>query len=405
MLLKLHIKIQQTLFILVVANLLMNEVSAEQSTIPDSQIHGFIAQGLINVNGSNFVNDDGELSAELTEVGLNGSYQLNSHFRLAGQLVYLNGGNRYGDGFRVDYVFLDWSLHQTEHWQVNLYLGRFKNSHWLYSGTRDVPFIRPSIILPQSVYFDGGRDIDIGAYGGALKISHNSDSMGDFDFNMSSSTINISKEQTKNFLSKQAFGEMSNSYDFQVSLYWQPALSSWRFGLILLDKEFTYEADEQGERFFDSYMTKQRVMANMSFEGESWEFSGVVFRDQNVIDGFYSPSSYKDRVAEGFFIQSRYRINQALTLLARYDRFYADRNDKDGQDLEQKTGGLFPSYFNYQHDRTLGLSYDISDKTRLQFEYHYVEGTARLTPRLLPDFAINNNEHWNLWAIELMYWF
>ena len=47
------------------------------------QLHGFISQGLIDVSGSNFVNDDGSLSAELTELGLNGSYQLNSSLMVA----------------------------------------------------------------------------------------------------------------------------------------------------------------------------------------------------------------------------------------------------------------------------------------------------------------------------------
>jgi len=54
------------------------------------QLHGFISQGVIDVEGSNFVNDDESLSAELTELGLNGSYQLNSTLRLTGQVVYFD---------------------------------------------------------------------------------------------------------------------------------------------------------------------------------------------------------------------------------------------------------------------------------------------------------------------------
>ena len=102
----------------------------------DFQLHGFISQGIIDVNGSDFVNDDGELSTELTEIGLNISYQLTNNFRLAGQVVYLDGGNRYAQGARVDYALLDWSAFTDEHWQANIYLGRFKNNHWLYSSSR-----------------------------------------------------------------------------------------------------------------------------------------------------------------------------------------------------------------------------------------------------------------------------
>jgi len=172
MLLELKVKIVNTpmkkLFLsalVVISYLLAINVEATEQ---DFQFHGFIAQGVIDVEGSNFVNDDGALSPKLTEVGLNGSYQLSDNLRLAGQVAYLNGGNRYEEAVRVDYALLDWSFYDSLSWQANLYLGRFKNNHWLYSSSRDIPFARPSIILPQSVYFDGFRDISVGADGGGF---------------------------------------------------------------------------------------------------------------------------------------------------------------------------------------------------------------------------------------------
>ena len=42
---------------------------------------------------------------------------------------------------------------------------------------------------------------------------------------------------------------------------------------------------------------------------------------------------------------------------------------------------------------------------QVQFEYHYVKGTARLTPVLIPDPASNKKENWEVWAIQFMYWF
>jgi hypothetical protein len=405
MLFQLKIKLAKTYFLAVVFSLLINEASVAQTTNHDSCIHGFIAQGLINVDGSDFVNNDGDLSAELTEVGLNGSYQLNSLFRLTSQVVYLDGGNRYDEGFRVDYALLDWSLYQAETWEVNVYLGRFKNNHWLYSGKRDVPFTRPSIILPQSIYFDGFRDIAVGADGAVLKISHSSDLLGDFDFNVSSGTTPISKEQTQILYSEQALGKMSNSHDVQTSLYWQPANSSWRFGLALLDADFGYEAQEQGDRFFDTKMTFQRVMVNALFEGERWEFSSEVIQERFVFDGFYFPEFHHDKLGQGYYSQFRYKIDNSLILLARYERFYADKDNRKGDGLEEASGGLLPSYSGYQHDITLGVSYDLAEKFRLQFEYHNIEGIARLTPAVLPNLAINNSKRWDLWAIQLMYWF
>lgn len=371
----------------------------------DFQVHGFAAQGIIDVNGSNFVNDDEKISTELTEIGLNASYKLSPYLRLAGQVVYLDGGNRYDDGVRVDYALLDWSVYNSQNWQINLYLGRYKNYHWLYSSTRDIPFARPSIVLPQSVYFDGFRDISMGADGGAMKISYSSDSSGDFDFNLSSGSSSISKDQTKVILSEFALGDLKHTYDLQSSLYWQPALSSWRFGIALLDSEFKYESVSQGDMFVDGTIILQRAIANVLYEGESWEFSGEIVQERFMLEDFYFQGFHQDNLGLGGYVQTRYKVNPGVTLLARYERVYANKDDKNGQDLEENTGGLVPSYFGYQHDATLGLSYDFSDNLRLQFEYHYIQGTARLAPVVLPNPQVNDSENWQLWAMHLMYWF
>lgn len=391
------------LFVMVfIAALYSVTVKAAEQNV---QVHGFVAQGLIDVNGSDFVNDDGALSPKLTEFGLNGSYQLSANLRLAGQIVYLNGGNRYEEGVRVDYALLDWSAYDSSNWQVNIYLGRFKNNHWLYASSRDIPFARPSIILPQSVYFDGFRDISVGADGAALKISHSNDDYGDFDFNFSYGTSPISTKQAEIILSEYAQGIVKQDIDVQTSFYWQPAFSSWRFGTSYLEADFSYQTNDNGDLFFDGSFSFNFHTINALFEGEKWEFSGEVYQTKFATQGFYSPLYFKAPVGQGAYLQSLYKLTSELTLLARYERFYSDKNDKKGKKLEQETGGLVPAYFGYHRDTTIGLSYDFSSNLRLRLEYHWFQGAGRLTPVVLPNPVINNNENWQLWAVQLMYWF
>tara|TARA_B110001454_G_C12685833_1_gene420118 strand:- start:391 stop:1554 length:1164 start_codon:yes stop_codon:yes gene_type:complete len=381
--------------------LTVNAEAAEQ----DFQIHGFAAQGLINVNGSDFVNDDGSVSPKLTEIGLNGSYQLNTNFRLTGQIVYLNGGNRYEEGVRVDYALLDWSAYESANWQANIYLGRFKNNHWLYSSSRDIPFARPSIILPQSIYFDGFRDIAVGADGAALKISHSNDNFGNFDFNFSYGSNPISDKQARMVLSEFAQGTVKQDFEVQASFYWQPVFSPWRFGASYLDSDFSYQANDNADLFFDGSFSFQTYSINALFEGERWEFSSEIHQTIFTTEGFYHPLYLKAPVGERMYVQSRYKVSNKLTLLARYERFYNDRSDKKGKELETGSGGAIPAYFGYHRDTTLGLSYDFSSNVRLRFEYHWFQGTGRLTPVVLPNPTVNANETWQLWAMQLMYWF
>ena len=370
----------------------------------DLQLHGFLSQGLIDVNGSNFVNDKETLSAELTEVGFNASYRLSSDFRFAGQIVYLNGGNRYNDGVRIDYALIDWSAYSDENWLVNFYLGRFKNNHWLYSSTRDVPFARPSIILPKSTYFDGFRDLAVGGNGLAMRANYSSMSMGDFDFNLSYGQSDISKKQTKIILGKIASGNMKIDSDIQASVYWQPVLSQWRFGVAALDATFDYNSGDL-DPFIDATLVTQRVLINALYEGEFWEFSGEMVQDRLVLDGLYFPELHSDVFSQGYYIQSRYQLTPELKALMRIERFYRDKNDKNGSEFKKSTNGSVAKHFGFQHDITFGLSYDLAKNMRLQAEYHWVDGTARLTPVLLPNVSLNNEQHWQMWAIQLMYWF
>jgi hypothetical protein len=52
----------------------------------------------------------------------------------------------------------------------------------------------------------------------------------------------------------------------------------------------------------------------------------------------------------------------------------------------------------------VGLSYDIADNFRVNAEYHWMEGAARLNPIVLPNPQMNE-EHWKVWAVQMMYWF
>ncbi len=383
----------------------VGELSAEEKSFADKiNLHGFVAQGLIDVSGSNYVDDEEGISYKLTEIGLNASYQVSPNVRLAGQAVYLNGGNRYNEGVRIDHLLLEWALFNNEHWQTNLYLGRIKNYHWLYSSTRDVPMTRPTIILSQSVYFDGTRDMSVGGNGGAITTRYSSESIGDVDFNVSVGFSPISSKQTNLLMGSASTGKLTHEEDFQASIYWRPNLSPWKFGLATTIADFTYKRGKN-DVFQEGMLALERIYANAEYQGELWSFSAEVVQEKKVLNGFLFPGFISDTTGQGGFVQSRYRVSPNLQLLGRYEHYYADKNDKSGKILEVSSNGAVPRYFGYQNDLTIGINYDLSSNMQVQFEYHAIKGTARLTPVLIPDPATNKKENWDLWALQFMYWF
>ena len=368
------------------------------------QIHGFVAQGVIDANNSNFINTDESISLELTEVGINASYQLNDDFRIAGQAVYLNGGKRYHAGVRLDYLLLEWDAIHNETWRASFYVGRVKNNHWLYSSTRDIPFARPSIINPQVTYFDGFRDVAVGGDGAAIKLSYNDDAFGEIDFNFSRGKSAISDDQADIIHGKFALGKIDHDLDAQASIYWRPAYSQWQFGVSVNNSSFSYNQAET-DNFFDSDFVFEFYTANALYEGEFWQFSAELVQERQVSDGFYFPEYHRDEIGQGYYVQASYKVEKDLSVMLRHERFYVNKDDKNGSELEQNSGGLIPAYFGFHNDTMIGLSYDFSNNFRVNAEYHWMQGAARLSPVILPDPIANDSKNWQVWAIQLMYWF
>lgn len=367
------------------------------------KVNGFIAQGVIQADGSNFVEDNGDISFKLTEVGVNSSYRFNSIFRVAGQAVYLDGGNRYQQGARIDYLFLESQLYDSDQWSVKAQLGRNKNYHWLYSATRDVPHTRPSIILPQSLYFDVFRDVALGVDGLAL-VTQGNNSLGEWDINFSLGTSPISSEQRTNLLGSTAKGKLKHDSDKQFSVYWRPNLSGFQYGVSVIDADFRYIQGEN-DAFVNGKETSQRLMFNVMYQGSKHEVALEVMRERTIAEDVLFPGYYSDTFAEGGYVQWRYFSQQNLTWMARLDLYDRDREDRNGSLISILSQGVVPSYFGYMDQATLGLTWEFSKNIQIQAEIHRVKGAARLAPIFTPDIVLNRNEYWNIWAVQLMYWF
>ena len=365
--------------------------------------HGFVSQGVIQAGDSNFVNRDGEVSLALTEVGLNASWQLTDNLRLAGQGIYLNGGNRYVEGVRLDYLLLDWTLISNMDWQLNLLAGRFKNLHWLYSSTRDVPHTRPSIILPQSVYYDIFRDVALGSDGLGLTAGwHNA--WGEFDLNWSYGSSPISKGQMQKFLGPLATGKVEQDFTHQLSLFWRPSASQWQWGISLLDSDFRYLPADL-DPFTHGKSTSQRVMLNALYSSERWELASELMQERVVLRGFFGEQFADSYISQGGYVQWRYFYRPEITFLARLDLFDRDKNDRSGLALERRSGGLIPRRFGYMDDMTLGLSWRLQSHSTVRIEFHRLKGTGRLAPAVMPDTRTNASEWWHIWAVQWLYWF
>ncbi len=366
--------------------------------------HGYVSQGLAQSRDSNFITDNNEITGELTEIGLNGYYQLAENVSIAGQFNYLDGGNRFEQGARLDYLFVDWKIPElVGGWQAQIHAGRFKNRHWLYSVTRDVPQTRYTSVLPQSVYFDGFRDVALGSNGIQTSFTrYGKNNIWEVNWGYGHTSINDSQRDF--LLGDAAKGKIKQDFVHQASVFWQPSTMTWKIGASWLSSDFTYTPAREDNRLAGAANIR-RFMLSAQYFAENWQISSELIREIQDSKGLFAPDFTEKRRGEGGFIQLRYLFNHAFSGLIGYDTYINNASDPDGVGLEALSGGTIPAYFGYQDTVTLGFRYDIAPKWRLQGEYHWVDGATRVVSLLDRDVASHAQKEWEMWSLQLMYWF
>lgn len=144
---------------------------AEEGVLDTLQMHGFLSQALVITDDNNFFgpSSEGDGSLKYTEIGANASIRPHENVLLAAQILSRRAG---GDGEdaapSLDYGLIDYQMISNQQRTLGIQVGRFKNPFGFYNQTRDVAFTRPSILLPQSIYFDRTRSLGLSGDGLSL---------------------------------------------------------------------------------------------------------------------------------------------------------------------------------------------------------------------------------------------
>ena len=127
-----------------------NGAQAEFSLPESVQVHGFASLGYFNTTDNNFFGDTKQDSGDVDfwELGINGSWRALPNLQLSMQVVSRKAGEADDGDLRIDYGFLDYAFVSDVNKVLGVRLGRVINPLGLYNDTRDMPFTRPSILLP-----------------------------------------------------------------------------------------------------------------------------------------------------------------------------------------------------------------------------------------------------------------
>ncbi len=381
------------------ATLVPAVVVADGNLWDSLQLHGFASQAVIRTSDNNFFGESPKTSFDFTEVGINASLRPFSKLLLSGQALYRRAGDMYPNTLSVDYALADITALSLDQGRAGLRIGRIKNPLGLYNETRDMPFTRPSIFLPQVVYYERVRNLVLASDGVSVYADWFSD-FGDLSLTLVGGQPQIDGNVEWSFLGTDWPGHVEPNETFWAgSLWYNTAGERVKVGLSGATSSFKFDPNpgstlKAGTTAFDYWI------ASFQYNAEDWTFSteyvrepvqwedyGVFFPDQKV-------------TAEGYYFQGAYHIRPNVQLLLRYGEGFANRYDRDGTGSSAASGGFIPPFSRYSKIWTASLRWDINRHLMARAEYQRHDGTFFLSNRENPDFGDLVRE-WDVFALQL----
>lgn len=363
------------------------------------QIHGFLTQGYVNTTSNSFFGDSEDGSFDFRELGVNASYRFNPQLMASAQLLSRKAGDMYDGSLDVDYAQLDYTPYVSEQGRFGAILGRFKNPLGFYNDTRDVAATRPSIFLPQVIYWDRVRNMVLSNDGGMLH--------GDMHSGLHSVYLNL-------FTGKTPIDEnVENSYlppitdpDMDQDGYTKGGrlLYEWDGGVFRLAfsgarlkldgrmKQFPFPPPDgsvqTGTIDIDFWIASAQynrgpLSLTLEYMNEPLNFSGF--------SGFLDE---QDTTLDGYYLQGNYRLSSDWEVLLRYE---GANFDKDNTETSDANTNQFVRMW------TLGLLWEPIEKLMLRAEFSRVDGTIFLSN--LENDPLNTERNWNMFALLASYSF
>ncbi len=357
------------------------------------QIHGFASQSYIYTSGNNFFGHSTNTgSLDFTELGINGSWRPLPQLQTSMQVVYRRAGLTDDSNVRIDFGFLDYSFISDADKILGVRLGRVVNPYGLYNDTRDMPFTRPSILLPQSIYFDVNRNFALSGDGIQVYGEHHS-SLGDFSLQVNGIYTRTNDPDLTTNLSSGLPGSLIGEPSWTARLMYEWGGGAVRLGITGSGLNASYKHEGWASAIKPLDFRLSPIVFSAQYNAENWSLTSEYAIRNSEVSGLVNPS--KSTTGESYYFQGSYRLIRNLEGFVRYDVQYEDTDDRNGQQYAARTG--IPAYTRFAKDFTTGLRWDINDWCMVRAEYHRINGTGWIS---YLENKGHTEQHWDLFGLS-----
>ncbi len=364
------------------------------------QWNGFITQGWSLSDNNRFfgASDRHHGSFIFREIGMNGALELTPAFQLRGQLLSRTASREDSASPKVDYLFANWNWLQRQQQQAGLRLGRIKNPIGFYNDTRDVAFTRPGVILPQSIYLERIRQLELASDGIGAYYRY-TPAHGSWLFDGLWGRPQTDTETELSFFGGDIPGNFTDGQSLMLRLVYEHQGGVFKLGTTYIKARAPFESPFLSDPEIDFDMSGLSGQLNL----EHWSFTAEYFRlrsDRSSIGLLPSPWNKDNAIA--YYLQAEFRFQPRWTLLLRYDDATWTPDDPDGAQFQAATG--LPAHTRFAHDWTIGAAYTPTRQWLLRAEWHQVKGTVWLPAKDNPS-PFQSKEKWGLLLLQATYRF
>ena len=366
-------------------------------------IHGFVSQGYLKSNDNNYLAQTEDGTFEFNESAINFSISPLDNLRIGLQLMSRDMGSARNNDIYLDWAYADYQVNDA----FGIRLGKVRVPEGLYNQTRDVDFLRTSILLPQGVYDETRRATEDAYQGGSVYGTLKAGILGSFEYEVLLGTANpdIDSPNIEDVfrivdpLGAGNYGtgnSLEMEWGFAPALRWNTPIDGLRFGVTNLSTVLNFEANYDVGGGVSMNMDTELKVTSMPVLSVEYVWNNLKLAAEYKQTNMDSEVSYngvlaaKDEVKqEAFYGAVSYQFCDWFEMGTYYSVFYADRDDRDGDDLEAQGGDDFMAW---QKDWTVSVKFNVNQNMTLKMEAHFIDGAAQMfaqeNPQGLEDSSV-----------------
>ncbi|RKF15560.1 hypothetical protein DBZ36_14320 [Alginatibacterium sediminis] len=351
---------------------------------------GFLSAGYIAPSDNNFYGFESGDSGPIYEAGLHGRWALSPRLSVSGLLSARDTGDWFENGLVVDHLSLNANLWSNQNWDLHAKLGRIKLKNGLYGTTRDVPFTKPSIILPQSIYPHILREQSLRSDGLSLDFYRNFGFEKELNINLTYGKEPYDPNMSKRFLGSQQEGTFESEVNLSAFVSYRPN-STWFMAFQAREYAMTLEQALPG---YDYVFDVRQYLASLQYSQQRFEISSELsFRDGGTY-GKPDLAVFTGSVDMwSGYVNAIYYLRPTVELWARYDH-------------SQFIPDYIPDKYKRLQDIAIGTTWNFHSQWQLKAEYHWFKGVSMIPPiRDLYGPDGNPKMYWQMAAVQLSFRF